>query len=120
LQKINAPPNSALGKAVQYAINQWKYLSNYVDYGEVEISNCWVENQIRPFAVGRKNWLFVGNEQSANKSALLYSLIQSCKLNQIDPRKYLEYVLNQAAKMRRKEIDPARLLPHHIDKSLIG
>ena len=46
LKKINAPPQGALGKAVQYALNQWKYLINYVDYGEVEISNCWVENQI--------------------------------------------------------------------------
>jgi transposase len=58
LQNINAPPQSALGKAVQYALNQWAYLTRYVDYGEVEISNCLVENQIRPFALGRKNWLF--------------------------------------------------------------
>jgi hypothetical protein len=119
LQKINAPPQSALGKAVQYTLNQWIYLIKYVDYGEVEISNCWVENQIRPFALGRKNWLFVGNEQSANKSALLYSLIQICKLNHIEPRKYLEYVLNQAHKMRRKEINPTHLLPQFIDKNKI-
>lgn len=119
LQKINAPPQSALGKAVQYALNQWSCLSRYVGYGEIEISNCWVENQIRPFAVGRKNWLFVGNEVSANKSALLYSLIQTCKLNQIDPRRYLMFVLNQVHKMRRKEIDPETLLPQFIDKKLL-
>ena len=119
LQKIHAPPQSVLGKAVQYALNQWPYLSRYIDYGEVEISNCWVENQIRPFAVGRRNWLFVGNEQSANKSALLYSLIQTCKLNNIDSRKYLKYVLNQAHKMRRKEIDPVSLLPQFIDRNLL-
>jgi len=119
LQKIHAPPQSALGKAVQYCLNQWVYLSRYVDYGEVEISNCWIENQIRPFAVGRRNWLFCGNEQSANKSALLYSLIQSCKLNNINPRSYLEYVLKQAHKMRRKEIDPVTLLPQFIDKNLL-
>lgn len=119
LQKINAPPQSALGKAVFYALNQWPYLSKYVDYGEVEISNCWVENQIRPFAVGRRNWLFVGNEGSANKSALLYSLIQTCKLNAIEPRKYLEYVLNQVHKIRRKEIVPVNLLPQFIDKNLL-
>ena len=120
LQKINAPPQSALGKAAQYALNQWPYLSNYIDHGEVEISNCWVENQIRPFALGRKNWLFVGNEMSANKSALLYSLIQTCKLNQIDPRSYLIYVLNQVHKMRRKEIDPEILLPQFIHKKLLS
>ncbi len=120
LQKINAPPQSALGKAVQYALNQWPYLSNYIDYGEIEISNCWIKNQIRPFALGRKNWLFVGNELSANKSALLYSLIQTCKLNQIDPRNYLIYVLNQVHKMRCKEIEPEILLPQFINRKLLG
>jgi transposase len=120
LQKINGPPQSTLGKAVQYSLNQWPYLIRYIDYGEVEISNCWIENQIRPFALGRRNWLFVGNEQSANKSALLYSLIQSCKLNHIEPRKYLKYVLNQAHRMRRKEIAAVNLLPQFIDKNLLN
>jgi transposase len=119
LQTINAPPQSVLGKAVQYCLNQWTYLSRYVDYGEVEISNCWIENQIRPFALGRRNWLFVGNEVSANKSALLYTLIQTCKLNKINPRHYLEYVLNQVHKIRRREIDPTSLLPQFINKNLI-
>jgi transposase len=119
LQKIQAPPQSALGKAVTYCLNQWLYLCRYVDYGEIEISNCWIENQIRPFALGRRNWLFVGNEQSANKSALLYSLIQTCKLNDIDPRQYLEYALSQAHKMRRKEIEPTSLLPQSINKALL-
>lgn len=119
LQKIQAPPQSALGKAVTYCLNQWRYLSRYVDYGAIEISNCWIENHIRPFALGRRNWLFVGNEQSANKSALLYSLIQTCKLNDIDPRKYLEYVLGQAHRMRRQEIDPTSLLPQFINKDLL-
>ncbi len=120
LCNIHAPPQSALGKAVYYALNQWEYLSRYVEYGEVEISNCWAENQIRPLALGRKNWLFVGNETSANKSALLYSLIQSCKLNDINPRRYLIYVLNQVHRMRRKEIDPVTLLPQFIDKQLLA
>jgi len=120
LCNIHAIKQSALGKAVTYALNQWEYLSRYVEYGEVEISNCWTENQIRPFALGRKNWLFVGNETSANKSALLYSLIQSCKLNNIHPRRYLIYVLNQAHHMRRKEIDPVTLLPQFINKELLA
>jgi len=119
LHKINAPPQSLLGKAVTYCKNQWDDLTRYVDYGEAQFSNCWVENQVRPFAVGRRNWLFLGNEQSARKAALLYSLIQSCQLNDIDPRAYLEYVLNQVHKMRRKEVNPTSLLPHHIDKLLL-
>jgi hypothetical protein len=90
-----------------------------VDYGEVEISNCWVENLIRPFALGRRNWLFVGNEESASKSALLYSLIQTCILNSIDPYRYLVCVLNHVHGMRRGEIDPVTLLPQFIDKSLL-
>jgi len=83
------------------------------------MTNCWIENQIRPFALGRRNWLFVGNEISANKAALLYSLIQTCKINHIDPRQYLVYVLKQAHKMRRKQVDPLSLLPQFIDKNLL-
>ncbi len=119
LNDINAPPQSVLGKAVFYAKNQWPYLIRYIDFGEAEISNCLMENQIRPFALGRRNWLFIGNEESANKSALLYSLIQTCKINQIEPRKYLQYVLNQVHKMRRKEIDIRTLLPQFIDTKFL-
>jgi len=119
LDKINAPPSSLLGKAVFYCKNQWPELIRYIDHGEAEISNCWVENQVRPFALGRRNWLFVGNEGSAQKAALIYSLIQSCLLNDIQPKVYLEVVLNQVHAMRRKEIDPATLLPHTIDKALL-
>lgn len=113
--KIHAPPRSLLGKAVHYLKSQWTELVRYVDYGEAELSNCWAENHIRPFAVGRRNWLFLGNAVSGQRAALLYSLIQSCFLNNIDPRAYLTYVLNQAHTMRKGEIDPATLLPHTID-----
>ena len=64
--------------------------------------------------------MFVGNEHSANKSALLYSLIQTCRLNNIDPRQYLEYVLSQVHRMRRREIDPTALLPQFINKDLLN
>lgn len=114
------PPQSALGKAISYALNQWQYLSAYVSHGEVEIDNNLVENKIRPFALGRKNWLFIGNEKAANIAALLYSLIQTAKLHDIHPRDYLIHVLNQAGKMRRQEIDPASLLPQFIDKKLFS
>jgi Transposase and inactivated derivatives len=110
---------SALGKAMLYAINQWKELSKYIDYGEAEIDNNWVENQIRPFAVGRKNWLFQGNENAAKISAFFYSIIQSCRLNKIDARKYLIYILFQTGRMRRGEINPTTLLPQFIDRSLL-
>ena len=119
LYKINAPPKSLLGVAVTYAKNQWASLIRYIDHGEAQISNCLIENQVRPFAIGKRNWLFLGNETSAKKAALLYSLIQSCTLNDIDPRSYLHYVLTQVHRMRRKEVDPAALLPNTIDRALL-
>ena len=119
LIKAHPPPDSALGRAIKYGLNQWEYLTKYINYGQVEIDNNWVENQIRPFALGRKNWLFTGNELAAQNAAFFYSLIQTCRLNNIDPRKYLIYVLNKAGAMRRKEIDPKILLPQFIDKNLL-
>jgi len=116
---INAPPKSLLGQAVIYIKNQWSYLTEYIHHGAVPISNCWMENHIRPFALGRKNWMFMGTPESANKAALLYSLIQTCRMNDIDPRKYLEYVLNQSNAMRRGNISPTSLLPQFIDKTLL-
>jgi hypothetical protein len=77
-----------------------------------------VENQIRPFAIGRKNWLFVGNQRGADVATLFYSLIQTCKLNSINARTYLTYVLNQTGKLRRKEIDAKDLLPQFIGQRL--
>ena len=87
-KQVYTSPKSQFGKAITYLLNNEPYLRAYVHHGQANISNCWVENIIRPFAVGRKNWLFVGNEQSAQYSALLYSLIQTCKLNKINPTDY--------------------------------
>lgn len=119
LLKINAPPKSLLGKAVTYCKNQWPELIRYIDYGDAHISNCLIENQVRPFAVGKRNWLFVGNQTAATRAALLYSLVQSCQLNDIDPRKYFNYLLNQIHAIRRQQIDPNTILPHTIDLALI-
>jgi transposase len=105
--------------AVTYCKNQWGDLIRYIDHGGAHISNCLIENQVRPFAIGKKNWMFIGNETAGQRAALLYSLIQSCELNQIDPRKYLEYVINHIHKLRKNEIDPATLLPNTINKALL-
>lgn len=117
---IKALPKSMLGGAITYLKNNEKYLRKYIEHGNAQISNILTENQIRPFAIGRKNWLFVGNEESANKSALLYSIIQSCKINNIDFRKYLIYVLNHAHAMRRGDIDAKSLLPQFINPEILG
>lgn len=117
-QKI--PDKSTLGKAFTYAYNQMPYLENTLKFGHTFIDNNLVENIIRPFALGRRNWLFVGNENGGKTAALLYTLIQTCRLNDINARVYLVYVLNQAAAMRRQEVDPTVLLPQFIDTSLLG
>jgi transposase len=118
--KSKVPAQSSLGKALIYANNQWQYLIKYIDYGEAHIANNLVENLIRPFALGRRNWLFVGNERGGKAAALLYSLIQSCQLNNINARKYLTYVLSQAQLIRRDQIDIKSLLPQFISKDLLA
>jgi transposase len=117
--KSTVSSKSALGRAMLYTVNQWKELNGYVNHGEAEIDNNWVENQIRPFAIGRKNWLFLGNETAGNTAAFFYSILQTCRMNNIDARKYLIYALLQACKMRRGEVEPNTILPQFIDKSLL-
>lgn len=109
------PPGSKIGEALEYTLKQWPYLIEYTQHGEAEIDNNGVENQIRPFALGRRNWLFVGTERSAQIAALYYSLIQSAKLNHLNPRAYIHYLLTQVHALRKKEIDPQALLPHRLD-----
>ena len=115
----NVPAKSAIGAAITYLLNQWETLIEYTNHPTMPISNILVENLIRPLALGKKNWLFVGNEKSANQSALLYSLIQTCRINKINPQKYLSYVLSQAHQMRRGEVQPKALLPQFIDQTLL-
>jgi len=116
--KPQVPGQSKLGKAVNYALNQWDYLYEYIHHGEVEIDNNQVENKIRPFALGRKNWMFVGNPRGAGAAGLFYSLIETCKLNDIEPRMYLMKVFEMAPMMRRGEVDAKELLPHILKPSL--
>ncbi len=111
------PPKSKLGVAISYALNQWPYLSEYAHHGEVEIDNNWVENKIRPFALGRKNWLFVGNQRGADAAAFFYSLIETCKLNDIEPRAYLAKLFERACEVRRNEVTVESLLPQNLKEN---
>lgn len=93
---IGTVPESGLtGKALHYANNEWVYLERYVDDGRVEIDNNFIENQIRPFAVGRKNLLFSATAEGANASANLYSLIITAKLSGLDVYRYLRYLFER-------------------------
>ena len=87
-------PKSKLGEAFAYAFNQKKGLMNYLEDGNCSISNNLAENSIRPFTIGRKNWLFSGSPKGAQASAGVYTLIETAKANGLNPRKYIEYILS--------------------------
>ena len=87
-------PRSKLGEAFTYAFHQKKGLMNYLEDGNCSISNNLAENSIRPFTIGRKNWLFSGSPKGAQASAGVYTLIETAKANGLNPRKYIEYILS--------------------------
>jgi transposase len=90
-------PKAPLGDALRYLTNQWAALQRFVDDGRVSIDNNRAENMLRVVAVGRKNWLFAGSLEGAHRAALLYSLVQSCKLVDVSPFAYLKDVLLRVA-----------------------
>ncbi len=97
-------PQSAMGKAIDYALNQWEMLCVYLADGRVEIDNNLVENAIRPTAVGKKNWLFIGDGEAGERSAILYTIIESCRRRQIDPYTYLREVLTRLPSMTNRQV----------------
>lgn len=103
-------PKSTAGKAVNYAFNEWKYLTAYLEDGRINISNAWVENAIRPFCIGRKNWLFSASVDGAEASAIYYSLVETAKLNGLDPFDYLSKMLDKLPQAQTLE-DFENLLP---------
>ena len=88
-------PKSPMGQAINYALNQWAALERFVEHGEVEIDNNLVENAIRPTAVGKKNWLFFGSEDAGRRNAVIYTLIQNCRMHGVEPLAYLKDVLER-------------------------
>ena len=106
-------PGSALGRALHYLSAQWPKLSRFVTDGTYPIDNNPCENSIRPFVVGRKNWLFSDTVAGANASANLYSLLQTCKVNGIDPYRYLRALFVALPKAKTAD-DYEALLPWRI------
>jgi transposase len=110
-------PSSHLGDAMKYVTNQWKKLLRYLDHPYLHPDNNIVENAIRPFVIGRKNWLFADTPLGAYASATLYSFIESAKANGLDPYAYLKYLFTiLPITHKEKLID---LLPHRIDPALL-
>ena len=97
-------PESLFGKAVNYALNQRDTLKAYLDDGRVEIDNNLCENAIRPTAVGKKNWMFVGSKEAGWISATIYSIVTSCRNRGIDPSEYLKDVLERLPSMTNHQI----------------
>jgi transposase len=92
-QYMQVTPKSAIGKALAYSIERWDKLSRYTEDGMLNIDNNPVENSLRPVAIGRKNYLFAGSHEAAKRSAMLYSLIGTCKMHGVEPFAWLKNVL---------------------------
>jgi hypothetical protein len=101
---------SAIAKALDYSLKRWEALTRYIDDGNVPIDNNWVENQIRPWAIGRSNWLFAGSLRAGQRAAAIMSLLRSAQLNGHDPYAYLKDVLTRLPTHKANDI--AALLPH--------
>lgn len=109
-QRQRVPDGSATAKALDYSLNRWEALTRYLGDPRLPIDNNHDEQQIRPWATGRKNWLFAGTLTAGKRAAAITSLIQSAKLNGLDPYAYLKDVLDRLPTQRASDIGD--LLPH--------
>lgn len=110
LHRQKVPDGSATAKAIDYSLKRWVALTRYLDDAMLPIDNNWVENRIRPVALGRSNWLFAGSLRAGKRAAAVMSLIQSAKLNGLEPWAYLKDVLTRLPTQSDSRI--AELLPH--------
>ena len=110
LQRRQITDGSATARAIDYSLKRWSALTRFLDDGQLPIDNNWAENQIRPIAIGRKNWLFAGSLRAGQRAAAVMSLIQSARLNGHDPYAYLKDVLLRLPTHKNHLI--AELLPH--------
>jgi transposase len=108
--RLRVTEGSATARAMDYSLRRWAALVRYLDDGRVPIDNNWIENQIRPIALGRKNWLFAGSQRAGERAAAVMSLIHSARLNGLDPMRYLTDVLQRLPTQRMSALP--ELLPH--------
>jgi len=106
-------PESRIGKAVHYALGQWPKLSVFLTHGEVPMTNNRCENAIRPFVVGRKGWLFSDTVKGAVASANLYSLVETCKANGVEPHAYLTFLFERLPHLKTVK-DYEEMLPWNL------
>lgn len=106
------PPKSGLAKACDYLLRYWDALAAHVDHGETRLDNNLVENAIRPSAIGKKNWLFIGHPDAGQRSAIIYSIVVSCQRHRKDPLTYMRDVLTRLPRMTNQD-DLDALTPSH-------
>jgi len=116
LQRRQITDGSATAKALDYSLRRWGALTRFLDDGQLPIDNNWIENQIRPIAIGRNNWLFAGSLRAGQRAAAVMSLIQSARLNGHDPYAYLKDVLQRLPTHKNSQI--SELLPHRWQPAL--
>jgi transposase len=114
-RSVQTPPKGLLGKAICYALNQWDKLTRYLDDGRLRPDNNLAENAIRPFVVGRKNWLFSGHPRGAEASAALYGLIETAKANRLEPYLYFRFLFDRLPTANNTD-DFKSLLPQYLDR----
>ncbi len=102
---LQVPPKTAIGKALQYSLNQWSKLTVYLEHGLASIDNNRAERAIKPFVIGRKNWLFSNTRSGAKASAILYSLVETAKANDLQPAVYLQALFEQLPHISAADID---------------
>jgi len=113
------PPKSLIGKAIGYTLNQWERLTGYLKDGMLSMDNNAAENAIRPFVLGRKNWLFAGTPEGAEASALLYSIIETARANGLEPYAYLRYIFSRLPHAEKLE-DYEAMLPWNLTPETIA
>ncbi|MDM0030510.1 IS66 family transposase [Variovorax sp. J31P216] len=116
LERQRVPDGSAIAQAIDYSLNRWGALTRHLHDGDVPVDNNHCENLIRPWAMGRKAWLFAGSELAGQRAAMIMSLLQSAKLNGHDPWAYLKDVLTRLPTQLNSRID--ELLPHRWQQSI--
>lgn len=116
---VQVPPPSLLGKALKYTLSNWERLIRYIEDGNLKPDNNTAENAIRPFVVGRKNWLFAGHPNGAHASSVLYSLVESAKSAGLEPYAYLRFLFEKIP-LAQTEDDYQKLLPRSISKESLS
>ena len=119
-KKPQVPPKNPLGQAISYTLERWDSLVEYLKHGFLDIDNNFAERCVRPFTIGRKNWIFMGNERGGKAAAVFYSLIETAKANNLNTYAYFRYLMMELPRINPADQDALRtLLPTHIKPEAI-